>query len=125
MRHGALLSIMSAAAMLIPACGRKSSSEVVSSAGGDPKKGKAAIEHYGCAGCHTIAGIQKAVGLVGPSLNQVALRNYIGGVANNTPENMVRWIQNPQAISPRTAMPNLHVTEADARDIVSYLYTLR
>lgn len=38
---------------------------------------------------------------------------------------MVRWLRNPQAVTPRTLMPNLGVTEADARDIAAYLATLR
>jgi cytochrome c len=46
-------------------------------------------------------------------------------VLPNTPENMFRWLQNPPAVDPLTAMPNLGVTEADARDMAGYLYTLR
>ena len=43
----------------------------------------------------------------------------------NTPQNLIRWIQNPPAVDPLTAMPNVGVTQADARDIAAYLYTLR
>ena len=46
-------------------------------------------------------------------------------VLQNTPDNMIRWIQNPQGVDDKTAMPNLGVTDADARDIASYLYTLK
>ena len=38
---------------------------------------------------------------------------------------MIRWIENPPAIDPKTAMPNMGVTVRDARDIAAYLYTLR
>jgi cytochrome c len=38
---------------------------------------------------------------------------------------MIRWILNAQSLNPRSAMPNLRVTESDARDIASYLYTLK
>jgi cytochrome c1 len=38
---------------------------------------------------------------------------------------MVRWIVNPRAIDSLTAMPNLGVTEGEARDIAAYLYTRR
>jgi cytochrome c1 len=38
---------------------------------------------------------------------------------------MIRWIQNPQAVDQKTAMPNLGVTDAEARDVAAYLYTLR
>jgi cytochrome c1 len=37
---------------------------------------------------------------------------------------MARWLMNPQAIDPRSAMPDLHVKEQDARDIAAYLYSL-
>ena len=49
----------------------------------------------------------------------------IGGVLTNTPERMVRWIVNPRAVDSLTAMPNLGVGEAEARDIAAYLYTRR
>jgi cytochrome c len=37
----------------------------------------------------------------------------------------VAWLRNPKAIEQGTAMPNLGLTEQQARDIASYLYTLR
>jgi cytochrome c1 len=62
---------------------------------------------------------------VGPPLDRVGTRQYLGGVILNSPENMVQWLRAPQAISPQTAMPDLGVTERDARDIAAYLYTLK
>jgi len=41
------------------------------------------------------------------------------------PPNLIRWIQDPPGVDPLTAMPKLGVSEADARDIASILYTLR
>jgi hypothetical protein len=38
---------------------------------------------------------------------------------------MVRWIQAPQEIAPATAMPDMGLSERVARDMASYLYTLR
>jgi cytochrome c len=93
--------------------------------GGNPARGKEVLRQYGCVSCHTIPGIRGANALVGPSLQQVASRVYIAGVLPNTPENMLRWLQNPPAVDPLTAMPNMGVTEADARDMAGYLYTLR
>ncbi len=92
--------------------------------GGDPHRGREMIGYYGCASCHTIPGVPGADGLVGPSLARIGQRAYVGGVVRNTPENLVRWVQDPPSIDPKTAMPNVRVTEADARDIASYLYTL-
>jgi cytochrome c len=93
--------------------------------GGDPAKGKAAITRYGCISCHTIPGVKGADALVAPSLEHVASRSYVAGVLPNTPPNVVRWIQNPPGVDRLTAMPNLGVTDSDARDIASYLYTLK
>lgn len=93
-------------------------------ADGIPAKGKAAIGTYGCGTCHTIPGIDGADGLVGPPLIKWSQRTYIAGNLTNSPENLIRWIMNPQQVEPGTAMPNLGVTEADARDIAAYLLTI-
>lgn len=92
---------------------------------GDPELGKAAILRYDCGICHAIPGIRSASGTVGPPLTDFAHRVYIAGVAPNQPELLRRWIQNPPAIAPDTAMPNLRVSDEDARHIAAYLYTLR
>jgi hypothetical protein len=55
----------------------------------------------------------------------VSQRVFIAGVLTNQPDNMIRWIENPPGIDAKTAMPNMGVTARDARDIASYLYTLR
>jgi cytochrome c len=93
--------------------------------GGTPAKGRAAISRYGCSTCHTVPGVSGANGMVGPPLGQVASRVYLAGRLQNTPDNMILWIQNPQGVDDKTAMPNLGVSDADARDIASYLYTLK
>lgn len=93
--------------------------------GGEPARGRRAIDHYGCGTCHEIGGVAGANGRVGPPLSTLVERSYIGGVLANTPENLVRWIQNPQAVDSLTAMPNLRVGERDARDIASFLYLQR
>ena len=93
--------------------------------GGDPSLGRHRIRHYGCDSCHTIPGIATADATVGPPLTAVARRVYLAGHIENTPENMMRWIRNPHRYDAQTAMPEMGVTEGDARDIVAYLYTLR
>ena len=93
--------------------------------GGSATKGAAAIAAYGCGTCHTVSGVPGATAVVGPPLAGIGQRSYVGGVLPNTPENLVRWIQRPREVSPRTAMPDLGVSERDARDIAAYLYTLK
>ena len=99
--------------------------EAVQLTGGDPDRGVKAIGRYGCASCHTIPGIRGADSLVGPPLTRIAQRTYLAGILQNTPENLVKWIYDPPAIDPQTAMPNVHLSETDAKDIASYLYTIR
>lgn len=94
-------------------------------AGGDARRGPKLIVHFGCAGCHTVPGVAGARGTVGPPLTQFAARGYIAGMLRNTPPNLVRWIRDPQGVVPGNAMPNMGVSDAQARDIAAYLYTLR
>jgi cytochrome c len=95
------------------------------STGGDVHKGAAAITRYGCGSCHIIPGISGAYGRVGSPLTGMADRQFIAGVEQNTPNGMVRWIQDPHSIDEKTAMPNLGVTKQDAIDIAAYSYTLK
>lgn len=115
-----------AAALLagLPLAGCSESPPSLEVAGGEAGRGKAAVERYGCAACHTIPGIPGYGANVGPPLGKLASRGYIGGVLPNLPGNLVRWLQNPPAVAPRTVMPNLGVSEADARDIAAYLYSV-
>lgn len=91
--------------------------------GGDPDRGEAMFIQYGCGSCHSAKGVRTATGMVGPPMDGIALRMIIAGRLANTPENMQRWIRDPQQVSPGTAMPDLNVGETDARDITAFLYT--
>lgn len=106
----------------LASCTRASASSVP---GGDVARGRQSIEAMGCGACHVIPGVANAHGLVGPPLSGIALRSILAGELPNTPENMMRWIQDPPSIEANTAMPNLGVTSQAARDITAYLYTLR
>ena len=93
--------------------------------GGDPKVGEHLIYAYGCGSCHVIPGVAEANGTVGPPLQGFGSRIYIAGLFVNTPENLFHWVSKPHEVDPGTAMPDLGVTERQARDIAAYLYTLR
>jgi cytochrome c len=95
-------------------------------AGGDPRRGQAALNRYACATCHTIAGFHSSGPLIGPPLDRAAaVRPFLIGTVPNNAENLVRWIEDPQSVDPQSSMPNLGVTPEDARDIAAYLYSLR
>ena len=118
---------LAAALLLIFLAGCRHADEEASrlTGGGNPEEGAYLIRKYGCAACHTIPGIEGAKGMVGPPLNGIASRTYLGGELPNSPANMIRWIEDPQSIERGTAMPNLGVSSTEARHIAAYLYTLK
>lgn len=127
MKTTVILALIATAAlalyMLLPK--HNGEREAIMMTGGVPDQGNALIRGYGCGSCHTIPGIPGANALVGPSLERFANRVYIAGVLENNPENLIRWIQDPPGVDPLTAMPNLKVSDADAKNIAAYLYTLQ
>lgn len=90
--------------------------------GGDPSLAPTIFRRYGCGGCHVIPGIAGADGKVAGPLTGLRQRVYIGGVLNNTPDNLIQWIVLPQRFSPKTAMPATGISEAEARHLAAYLY---
>jgi cytochrome c oxidase assembly factor CtaG len=119
-----LLALLAAAAAVSAGCGRdRESAERWTS--GNVDLGRRAILRYGCGSCHTIPGVPGAHARVGPSLDGIARQSYLAGNLQNEPRNMIAWVRHPQHLHPPNAMPDLGVSEADARDIAAYLYTLR
>ncbi len=92
---------------------------------GDPARGRIALQQYACVACHVIPGVVGAVNPVGPSLAGMAARKYLAGMLPNTPQAMVRWLRSPQTVAPDSAMPDLGVSERDARDMAAFLETLK
>jgi cytochrome c len=108
-RRTAALSLAAALTAALAACDRGGLSADQAAnltGGGVADRGADAIQRFGCGACHAIPGIPGASGQVGPPLAGVAGRAYIAGVLTNTPDHMVRWIVNPQAVDSLTAMPN-------------------
>jgi putative membrane protein len=92
---------------------------------GDAARGRAAVVAYGCPVCHRIPGVPSARSRVGPPLDGMAVRSTIAGRFPNSADALVRWIRHPQAIDPGNVMPDMHVTDEDARDIAAFLLELR
>ena len=91
--------------------------------GGDPERGEAMFIQYGCGSCHGLKHVRDAHGMVGPPLDEIAVRAIIAGKLSNTPDHLQQWIRDPQAVTPGTAMPDLNVGARDARDMTAFLYT--
>ncbi|MDQ3235333.1 MAG: c-type cytochrome [Pseudobdellovibrionaceae bacterium] len=90
---------------------------------GNSQQGRVVLERYGCGSCHIIPGVREAHGRVGPSLEKIDEQIYLAGLLPNTPDNLMRWIMEPQTLDPQTMMPNLKVSRAEAEDMAAYLYS--
>ena len=91
----------------------------------EARHGAELIAQLGCGSCHVIPGINGAVGKVGPPLDRIGSQTIVGGMLPNNEDNLIKWIRTPQSVVPGNAMPNTELSDHDARDIASYLQTLR
>jgi cytochrome c oxidase subunit 2 len=83
--------------------------------------GRSSFEGQTCAGCHTVRGTQ-AAGTVGPDLTHFGGRSTLGaGVRPNTPENLARWISDPQSLKAGATMPPTTLAPDQLAALVSYL----
>jgi cytochrome c1 len=95
---------------------------------GSPEaEGATIIASKPCVTCHTIPGIPGATATIGPNLAGVARKAKIaGGAVNNSgPEDLKKWITDPGAVKPGTAMIKVAMTDDEATKIVAYLETLK
>jgi cytochrome c oxidase subunit 2 len=77
-----------------------------------------------CVSCHPIRGLAPAQ--VAPDLTHFGSRQILAGVLANTPDNLRRWVRDPQEIKPGALMPSFHnLTDQELNDLVAYLESLR
>ncbi len=88
------------------------------------ERGAQLIAANGCGACHEIPGIEGADGRVGPPLEHIATRIFIAGVLRNSPDNLARWIREPQKVAPGNAMPDMGLSRPQSQAIAAYLETL-
>jgi cytochrome c oxidase subunit II len=92
---------------------------------GSASAGRRVFETTACINCHTIRGTD-ANGRFGPDLTHLMSRATIAsGAAENTPENLRLWIENPDAIKPGSLMPAMKLSDSDLDALVRYLQSLR
>jgi cytochrome c oxidase subunit II len=81
--------------------------------------------HGACIACHTIGGLQPAVGTIGPNLTHVGSRETIAaGLLDTTPADLERWLRDPPAVKPGSKMPNYHLTDEQIQALAAYLLSL-
>ena len=85
------------------------------------------IAQKGCGAVTPFPGVPGANGSIGPNLAGVASRPRIAGgaVPNTGPDDLKKWIMNPSALKPGTAMPTLGLSDDEATKIVAFLETLK
>ena len=92
--------------------------------GNTVSEGQKIFERTACINCHALAGTA-ANGRFGPDLTHLMSRDTIAsGAAPNTPENLRRWIHDPNAIKPGSRMPAMGLNNPDLNAVTSYLETL-
>ena len=78
-----------------------------------------------CGGCHTVRGTAMH-GTFGPDLTHFGSRGGIGAYTlANTPPNLLRWLQDPQAVKPGCSMPRVPLPLQQQQQLVAYLEELK
>jgi cytochrome c len=112
--------------LLLGACSQEAPAPAAPKPIGDADRGRQLAGQYGCNVCHAIPGVDGPQGSLGPTLAGVASRPSISfGAVQNTPANLIQFIQNPASLNPQSSMPPIGLAETDAKDIAAYLLTLK
>jgi cytochrome c len=90
-------------------------------AGSEPARKPLFIE-AGCGGCHTLAGVPGATGLVGPNLTNIGARPYL--VVESIPTSQAtleQWLLDPRSLKADARMPSVGLTQQQARELAILL----
>jgi cytochrome c oxidase subunit 2 len=78
-----------------------------------------------CGSCHAVRGTD-AAGVLGPDLSHLMTRKTIAAATlANTPENLTRWISDPQGVKPGALMQRPELSDSELAGIRTYLQTLK
>ena len=97
----------------------------------EAEAGQKVFMSKGCVACHTIEGVSElAAGArsrtSGPNLTHVGSRDYIAAhTLKNSPENIAKWVKNPQQVKPGALMTNLGLNDQEAKDVAAFLTALK
>lgn len=91
----------------------------------EAEKGAELFKEKNCVNCHAIAGFVTR-GRVAPDLTHVGSRTTLaGGTLPNTPENLAKWLKNPQAVKKGVLMPDIGLTTDQIEHLTAYLKGLK
>jgi cytochrome c oxidase subunit 2 len=90
----------------------------------DASAGRSAFLGQSCVNCHRVRGTS-AQGSYAPDLTHLMSRKTLAsGMVENSPENLRRWVADPQQIKPGCLMPAFGLSDRERDAIVRYLLTL-
>jgi cytochrome c oxidase subunit 2 len=94
-------------------------------AGAEAVAGGELIQTIACGSCHTIRGTSLK-GTFGPDLTHFGSRSGIAAYTlPNTSQNLLAWLQDPQAIKPECTMPTIPLPLREQQQLVAYLEELK
>lgn len=104
--------------------------EPLAQGAGIEARGYQLFQTKGCVGCHAIAGFPEAQGRIGPDLTHVGSRQHIvAGWLENTPDNMRRWLRDPNEVKPDNYMGAVvkrgYLNEDEIEALTAYLASLK
>ncbi|MGE5257612.1 MAG: cytochrome c oxidase subunit II [Hyphomicrobiales bacterium] len=88
-------------------------------------KGARVFSEKNCVNCHSIAGLMTR-GRVAPDLTHVGSRTTLAaGTLPNTPENLAKWLKNPQSVKKGVLMPDIGLNTDQIKYLTTYLEGLK
>ena len=88
-------------------------------------KGAEVFSEKNCVNCHSIAGLMTR-GRVAPDLTHVGSRTTLAaGTLPNTPENLAKWLKDPQSVKMGVLMPDIGLNTDQIKDLTAYLEGLK
>jgi len=88
-------------------------------------KGAEIFREKNCVDCHSIAGLMTR-GRVAPDLTHVGSRTTLAaGTLANTPENLAKWLKNPQSVKKGVLMPDTGLSTDQIVYLTAYLEGLK
>ena len=88
-------------------------------------QGRQIFESTACVNCHTVSGTA-AEGRFGPDLTHLMTRDTLAsGAVQNTPENLRRWLRDPNLLKPGCLMPAMELSDTQLNAVAAYMETLR
>jgi cytochrome c oxidase subunit 2 len=89
------------------------------------RNGESIFMNASCSGCHSIQGTL-ANGMEGPNLTHFGSRQtMLAGMMENTPQNLEKWLNDPQKIKPGAHMPRFIFNKDSVRALTAYLTQLK